>query len=151
MKEIVPMQLSPSKEQEFQQTTHCHICREELGADRVQDHCHLTGKFRGTAHNACYLMFQFTGRIPVIRHNLRGYDSHLIMQVAGKLKNKTINCIPNNMEKYISFSIGHLDFLDSLQFTKASLEKLVSNVAKKRDGNLMFSSATSRKAKYLCC
>ena len=77
--------------------------------------------------------FQFTGRIPFIRHNLRGYDSHLIMQGAGKLKNKTINCIPNNMEKYISFSIGHLDFLDSLQFMNASFEKLVSNLAKEGD------------------
>ena len=130
MKEIVPMQLTPSEEPEFQQATHCHICREELGTDWVRDHCHLTGKFRGTAHNACNLNFQFTGRIPVILHNLRGYDSHLIMQGTGKLKNKTINCIPNNMEKYISFSIGHLDFLDSLQFMNASLEKLTSNLAK---------------------
>ena len=133
LKEIVPMQLSPSEEQEFQQATHCHICREELDVDRVRDHCHLTGKFRGAAHNACNLNFQFTGRIPVILHNLRGYDSHLIMLSAGKLKNKTINCIPNNMEKCISFSIGHLDFLDSLQFTNASLEKLVSNLAKEGD------------------
>ena len=38
------------------------------------------------------------------------------------------------MEKYISFSIGHLDFLDSLQFINASLEKLVSNLAKEGDG-----------------
>ena len=51
------------------------------------------------------------------------------MQGAGKLKNKTINCIPNNMEKYISFWIGHLNFLDSLQFMNASFEKLISNLA----------------------
>ena len=120
VKEIVPMQLTPSEEQEFQQATYCHICREELGVYRVRDHCHLTGKFRGAAHNACNLNFQFKGRIPIILHNLRGYDSHLIMQGAGKFKNKTINCIPNNMEKYISFSIGHLDFLDSLQFMTAA-------------------------------
>lgn len=55
------------------------------------------------------------------------------MQGAAKFKNKTINCIPNNMEKYISFLIGHLDFLDSLQFMTASLEKLVSNLAKEGD------------------
>ena len=112
MKEIVPMQLTPLEEQEFQEATHCHICREDLGTDRVRDHCHLTGKFRGAAHNTCNLNFQFTGRIPVIFHNIRGYDSHLIMQGAGKSKNKTIICIPNNMEKYNSFSVGHLDFLD---------------------------------------
>ncbi|XP_068711268.1 uncharacterized protein [Montipora foliosa] len=133
VKEIVPMQLTPSEEQEFQQATYGHVfCREELGVDRVQDHCHLTGKFRGAAHNACNLNFQFKGLIPIILHNLRGYDSHLIMQGAGKFKNKTINCIPNNMEKYISISISRLD-LDSLQFMTASLEKLVSNLAKEGD------------------
>ncbi len=74
--------------------------------------------------------YRFTGRIPVILHNLRGYDSHLIMQGLGKLKNKNINCIPNNAEKYISFSIDKLDFIDSLQFMNASLDKLVYNLAK---------------------
>ena len=52
------------------------------------------------------------------------------MQGLGKLKNKKINCIPNNTEKYISFTIDNLDFIDSLQFMNASLEKLVSNLAK---------------------
>ena len=52
------------------------------------------------------------------------------MQGLGKLKDKKINCIPNNTEKYISFSIDNLDFIDSLQFMNASLEKLVSNLAK---------------------
>ena len=63
---------------------------EELDVDRFRDHCHLTDKFRGAAHNACNLNLQFPGRIPVILHILGGYDSHLIMQGAGKLKNKTI-------------------------------------------------------------
>lgn len=67
-------------------------------------------------------------RIPVILRNLRGYDSHLIMQGSvGGLKNKTINCIP-------TFSTGHLDFIDSLQFMKVSLEKLVVNLAKEGYG-----------------
>ena len=52
------------------------------------------------------------------------------MQGLGKLKDKKINCIPNNTEKYISFSLDRLDFIDSLQFMNASLEKLVSNLAK---------------------
>lgn len=45
------MQLSVLAEQCFQTATHCHICEEELGTDRVRDHCHLTGKYRGAAHN----------------------------------------------------------------------------------------------------
>jgi hypothetical protein len=63
-------------------------------------------------------------------HTMNVYDSHLIMQGLGKLKNKEINCIPNNTEKYISFSIDKLDFIDSLQFMNASLERLVSNLSK---------------------
>ncbi len=124
------MRIEREEERAFQDAIHCHICGFELGADRDRDHCHLTGKYRGAAHNDCNLNYSFTGRIPVILHNLRGYDSHLIMQGLGKLINKNINCIPNNTEKYISFSIDKLDFIDSLQFMNASLDKLVSNLAK---------------------
>ena len=127
---IEPMRIEREEEQAFQHAVSCHICGFELGADRVRDHCHLTGKYRGAAHNDCNLNYSFLGRIPVILHNLRGYDSHLIMQGLGKLKDQKINCIPNNTEKYISFSIDNLDFIDSLQFMNASLEKLVSNLAK---------------------
>ncbi len=127
---IEPMRIEGEEEQAFQHAVNCHICGYELGADRVRDHCHLTGKYRGAAHNDCNLNYSFTGRIPVILHNLRGYDSHLIMHGLGKLKDKKINCIPNNTEKYISFSIDNLDFIDSLQFMNASLEKLVSNLTK---------------------
>jgi hypothetical protein len=67
-------------------------------------------------------------------HNLRGYDSHLIIQGLGKLKDHKISCIPNNSEKYISFSVGNLEFIDSLQFMYASLEGLLSNFAKEGDG-----------------
>ena len=67
-----------------------------------------SAKYLGAAHNECNLNFSFTGRIPVILHNLRGY----------------------NTEKYISFSIDNLDFIDSLQFMNVSLDKLVFNVTK---------------------
>ena len=83
-------------------------------------------------------------KIPVIFHNLRGYDSHFIMQEIGAIvkkhtyKNKkgedkqmNINAIPNNMEKYMAFMLGnHLTFIDSFQFISSSLEKLVSNLPK---------------------
>ena len=77
------------EDDDFRNATDCHICGFELGDDHVRDHCHLTGKFRGAAHNECD--YSFTGRIPVILHDLRGYDSHLIMQGIGKLKDKKIN------------------------------------------------------------
>ena len=70
----------------------------------MRDHCHLTGKYRGSAHTDCNLSYRLKNNIYVIFHNLRGYDSHLIMQEIGKF-NKNINVIPNNMEKYMAFMI----------------------------------------------
>lgn len=96
----------------------------------MRDHCHITGSFRGAAHNACNLNLRLASHIPVVIHNLRGYDGHLIIQALGKFKEKKISCIPNNSEKFISFSVGHLRFIDSFQFLSASLEKLVSNLEK---------------------
>ena len=117
-----------------------HLLREEKRIKgilkhvvRVRDHCHLTGRYRGAAHSDCNLNYKFSNRIPVVLHNLRGYDSHLIMQGLGKLNGVPIKCIPNNTEKYISFAVGDLVFIDSRQFMNASLEKLVSNLAKEGD------------------
>ena len=70
---------------------------------KVRDHCHLTGKFRGAAHNKCNLKFRLPKFYPVIFHNLSGYDSHLFIKNLGKSEGK-IDCIPNNEEKYISFT-----------------------------------------------
>ena len=99
------MQFSFEEENEFQAAVNCHICDEPLGVIRVRDHCHLTGNFRGAAHNECNLNFKYQMEqnrffIPVVIHNLRGYDSHLIMNSIGKVE-KRISCIPNNIEKYI--------------------------------------------------
>ncbi|XP_033729639.1 uncharacterized protein LOC117318793 [Pecten maximus] len=128
-KNVEPMVMTGKDWQSFNNAVYCHICGKELGDDRVRDHCHVTGKFRGAAHNECNINYKFTGRIPVVFHNLRGYDSHLIIQAIGKVSDKEIKCIPNNMEKYISFSMGCMDFIDSYQFMGTSLEKLVGNLS----------------------
>ena len=47
-------------------------------------HCHITGKYRGSAHQSCNINYRLTDKIPVIFHNLRGYDSHFIMNEIGK-------------------------------------------------------------------
>lgn len=134
-KHCEPTVMKGSDWQSFITATDCHICTQTLGDDRVRDHCHVTGKFRGAAHRDSNINFKFTGLIPVIFHNLKGYDSHLIMQAIGKV-NKQLKCIPNNMEKYISFSLGCMDFIDSFQFMPSSLEKLVQNLEK--DGSKKF-------------
>ena len=61
----------------FRTTKTCHVCDKPLEDDSVRDHCHITGKYRGAAHNACNLKLWLnpkTTTIPVVFHNLRGYD-----------------------------------------------------------------------------
>ncbi|CAB4015988.1 Gastrula zinc finger, partial [Paramuricea clavata] len=123
------MVITPKEEAEFLVTRNCHICGNDLCEDRVRDHDHVTGKYRGAAHNICNLKYRITWKVSVVFHNLRGYDSHLIMQEIGKFK-MDVNVIPNNMEKYISFSLGkNLVFIDPIQFMASSLEALVSNLS----------------------
>ena len=67
---------------------------------KVRDHCHVTGKFRVATHWNCNINFQLTKKIPVIFHNLRGYDSHLICNDLDKFDVK-IRVIPNGLEEYM--------------------------------------------------
>lgn len=60
-----PLKILREDEILFQKTTHCHICQKKLESDRVRDHCHVTGKFRGAAHNACNLNLKQKDKIPV--------------------------------------------------------------------------------------
>ena len=74
----------------FQQSNSCHICKKLIDNDdeKVRDHYHVTGKFRGAAHWSCNINFQLTKKIPVIFHNLRGYNSHLISSALNKFDAK---------------------------------------------------------------
>src|SRR5437899_10772052 len=77
--------------------------------------------------------------VPVIAHNMRGYDSHLIIKhMEKKFDCADIDVIASNTEKFISFSIGQLRFLDSLQFLNASLDALVSNLKKDEESTSSF-------------
>ena len=139
-----PLVMTEDDKKQFELADKCHICGEKYtGKDVcIRDHCHITGKFRGSAHQECNLKLRIKPenlKIPVIFHNLRGYDCHLIMQQMGKIANAyaykykplTINAIPNNMEKYMAFMLGnHLTFIDSFQFMSSSLDKLVNNLPK---------------------
>ena len=132
----------------YNQAKTCYVCCESFTRDnyKLKDHCHVSGKFRGAACNRCNLQLRLTHTIPVIFHNLRGYDSHLLLQELGRFE-REINVIPNNMEKYMSFSVGtvkqcwdfksksyvdklryDLRFIDSFQFMSSSLNELVENL-----------------------
>ena len=117
-----PLVMTEVDEQHFKTMDGCHICGEKYKPKIKPENI----------------------KIPVIFHNLRGYDSHFIMQQIGEIANKhgytnkkgekqdlNINAIPNNMEKYMAFMLGnHLTFIDSFQFMSSSLDKLVSNLPK---------------------
>ena len=134
-----PLKMTNEDEESFQKATHCHICEKKYKVDDVpvRDHCHITGKYRGSAHQTCNLKLQISAekiKIPVIFHNLKGYDSHFIINELGELIKKgeeiSINVIAQNAEKYMAFYIGkHLSFIDSFAFMTSSLEKLASNLS----------------------
>ena len=139
------MVLTAEDERNFQNAIHCHICEEKLEGDRVRDHCHLTGIFRGAAHNKCNINYKIPKFFPVIFHNLSGYDSHLFIKNLGVTEGN-ISCIPNNEEKYISFTkkivVGtfynkenemirvtrEIRFIDSFKFMASSLSSLSDNL-----------------------
>src|SRR6218665_576416 len=137
----------------FKAATLCHICGGELSTDRVRDHCHLSGKYRGAAHNSCNLNYTLPKFVPVVFHNLSGYDSHLFVKKLRGGNGEKIKCIPNNEEKYISFSREvvvdkfskknkeitvkrELRFIDSFKFMASSLDALSKNFSKDQCKNL---------------
>ena len=107
----------------------------------VKDHCHYTGKCRGAAHSKCNLNYKVPNNIPIISHNA-SYDTHFIInQLAEEFKGE-LNCIGENMEKYITFSVPikkkcddsktityKLRFIDSFRFMPTSLSELVDNMS----------------------
>jgi hypothetical protein len=135
------MKLTAEDNDRFKRATRCHICNNKFSKNetcqKVRDHDHRTGLFRGAAHAKCNINYFNNRYLPVVFHNLRGYDSHFIIRKAheinNKLGNKRIDAIPNSYEKFMSFSIGDIKFIDSFQFMASSLEKLVENLYDKED------------------
>ena len=143
---------------EFDNATECYLCRGAFVTDqsskdfrnkkKVLDHCHVTGVYRGAAHSICNLNLKIdpkTIKVPVIIHNLKGYDSHLILS-AVKPRHGEVKCIASNTEHYTSFSIGGVTFLDSCQFMQSSLDRLVENL---REDPRDLQSKFPEVAKYL--
>ncbi|CAG8632536.1 28_t:CDS:2, partial [Paraglomus occultum] len=119
-------------QRKFDKADKCWICHKELNGDKVWDHCHITSKFRGALHNDCNLKLQITPwktPVPIVFHNFRGYDSHLICESVGRSVNaKQINVIAETFERYKSMRVGQLRYIDSMQFMNTSLAKLAENL-----------------------
>ena len=119
--------------QHYAAASNCHICNKPFKPTekRIFDHCHITSKYRGPAHNKCNLDYGIVAKqwkLPVVFHNLKGYDSHLIIKSLKK-DHGPMTAIPLNMERYLTFTVGQLRFIDSMQFMPTSLEKLAETLA----------------------
>ena len=143
----VDMIFGKEEAERFNRETECWICEGEFNDDKVRDHCHFTGRYRGAAHNSCNLKYKKPNFTPVVFHNLAGYDSHLFIKELG-FSEGNINCIPNNEEKYINFTkriqVGsytskkgeikplhhQIRFIDSFKFMATILDNLVKNLPK---------------------
>lgn len=151
LNEVVPIIMTLEDEVLFIISDDCHICgkKYEESDIRVRDHCHLTGKYRGSAHSHCNLNFKEPRHIPVIFHNLSHYDAHFIISAVAKDIPGSISIIPRNEQLYISFTktvtSAHtkeysnfikLRFIDSFQFMTSSLDYLSSILPSEKKINL---------------
>ena len=142
-----PLKLAKQEQLSFEKETVCHICQKPFEqGDKVRDHCHFTDQFRGAAHNSCNLKCRKPMILPVVFHNLQGYDAHLFIKQLSSIPGE-LNCIPSTEEKYISFSkkikvdeyrsrhtgetvslYFEITFIDSFKFLQTSLANLVGNL-----------------------
>ena len=104
-KEMIP--LTDEENRSYENQKLCHVCRKLFTKDdkKVKDHCHFTGKYRGAAHNECNMNYKITKNIPIVFHNLSSYDGHFIIKELANEFDVGLECLGENTEKYISFSV----------------------------------------------
>ena len=142
------MIIDPAEQYAFDIATHCPRCNTEFEKDgkhrKVRDHCHVTGAYRGPLCHICNSRLRFKRRIlPVVFHNFKGYDGHLICkQAIGEMPGWHLSVIPVTHEKYMSLRVNvevgktklgrtrhfQIVFLDSFQFLSSSLDALVATL-----------------------
>ena len=141
----IPYNLTAEEKIIHRNADNCYICDETFTQDnyKVRDHNHLTGVYRGPAHNLCNLKISKPNYIPVLMHNFSNYDAHLFIKEFGNVEGD-LKVIPQTDEKYISMTqnvkVGdgwrELRFLDSFRFMPSSLDKLSSNLSTDQLKNL---------------
>ena len=143
-KKIIP--LTRKEEKNYNTQKVCYICKKEFDTNdkkyyKVKDYCHYTGKYRGAAHNICNLRYKVPKEIPVVFHNGSTYDYHFIIKELVKEFYGNFECLGENTEKYITFSVPlkkkiknfeityKIKFIDSFRFMSTSLSRLVDNLS----------------------
>ena len=130
-KEII---MTEEDEVNFNDSNTCWFCDKPFLSvnDKVRDHCHLTGKYRGAAHQLCNINVkqEQSNFIPFAFHNLSKYDCHLFFKRLIEKKNDKVkfDVIPKTDEEYISVSYGCIRFIDSFRFLTSSLDNLVKSL-----------------------
>ena len=165
--------LTKEEEDNYNKENICYICKKDFNNDgKVRDHCHFTGKYRGAAHNTCNLRYKIPKNIPVIFHNGSTYDYHFIIKELACESDGNFECLGENTEKYITFSVlikkktdnkniditYKIKFIDSFRFMATSLSKLVDNLTDnihndkciKCKSNLCFVRAINEKLIFKC-
>ena len=126
----------------------CYICKKEFDISykkhhKARNHCHYTGKYRGAAHNICNLRYKVPKEIPIVFHNCSTYDYHFISKELVKEFEGNFDCLGENTEKYITFSVPRkkkienkdleityeIKFIDSYRFISSSLSVLNDNLS----------------------
>ena len=128
------LKITTENKNNYRNSEICWICNQKIIKDKVRDH--ITRKFRGAAHKECNSKLRIPRKLPIIFHNLEGYDGHIIFKELklNNFDNIDIQVIPKSSEKYMSIIINkNIIFLDSLQFYKGSLDSLAGNL---QDSNL---------------
>ena len=102
--EVKPMIMTSQDKVDLKKATKCWICEKDFleGDKKVRDRCHYTGRFRGAAHNKCNSLFRKPKFVPVIFHNLSGYDSHLFVKnLNANGGNGNIDCISRERHQFL--------------------------------------------------
>ena len=149
-KEMIPLIKKEEKKHKKQEV--CHICKKRFSTDdnNKRDHCHYTGKYRGTAHDICNVRYKKPKEIPVVFHNGSTYDYHFIIKELAEEYEEEFECLGENTEKYRTFSVPikkeitkkdkngndkitkilyKIKFIDSYRFMSTSLSNLVGNLS----------------------
>ena len=116
-------------EENYQNSNDCWICNRQIFYDKnkVRDHCHITGKYRGASQRSCNSKLKISRKLPIFAHNLPGDDGHLIFRKLHKYEK--IEVIPKSIGKYMSIKVNkNIVFLNSMQFLNASLNTLAKNL-----------------------
>ena len=144
-KDMIP--LAKTEEENYNNQKVCYICKEEFDKSdkkhhKVRDYCHYSSKYREAAHNICNLRYKIPKEIPIVFHNGSTYDYHFIIKELVKEFDGNFECLGENTEKYIIFSVPikkkienkdieiayKIKFIDSYRFMATSLSKLVDNL-----------------------